>query len=648
MENLEQNNSDEIILNFSLKECKENCKYSIEVQLKNDSLTSFETEEKEKEPNNSIINFSRTLNSHYYFYKIQPIKIFIKKTKGDECFYKYELKTKYNITLSTIVNSKNSLFQYPINNENSEIIMITAEKPNNIDPKKYIFFDYLKAGISFDVYIVIDFSQKTEHTHAMKENIYINCIGGIRKVLSDFLDTFEVYGYGPKLKMPDQNNNNSLFFNLNLNGNKILKGRTEIMRAYEQYLDNLDFCNINNVLSPLMKNILRRIYEKYELTKYNILFLLMNNSPKKEDYQKFIDVLIESSLQPLSIVVIYIGEKEDELKKIKNLCSTNTNHSNGMKRSKNNIFFVSMKECKNDVHILENICLKEVPKQMVEFYKIIKTTPNDIRHNNLNNIKNSLNILDYGSLIENDGCAPPIKDENKEKNEINEINIYESHYLIEENYKKQNVNKDENDAFGYNESQKIENNNINDNNNNNNNNDNENNLNEIKESFRPKVKIGKRFKKDSEKFLNNLENGSKFVENKNDNEQYTNTPLERKECTNKENNPYGSKYINTPKENGKNNKNIIKNIENPYDLKFINTPKKNGENNQNNSKNNPYKASAISEESTMNSIKQSCKNSALVYNLNKSQNKINQNNNIKDYQQYNPYPNIPNYSIDDN
>ena len=622
MENLEENNTDEIILHFSLMECKENYEYSIEIKSIKDNSISFETEKKENESNNSTINFSRTLLCNYYFYKIQKIEVNIKRTKDSNFFVKYQLEPSYRLTLSTIINSKNSTFQYPINknNENSEIIKIMAEKSNNIKQNKYTLFDYIKAGISFDSYIVIDFSDQSEHTHAMEINNYIKSIGGIREILYDFLKTFEVYGYGAKLKIPDKNNNNSSFFNLNLNGNKFLKGLTEIRRAYEQYLDELDFCN-NNVLSPLIKNILRRIYEKYELTKYNILFLLMNKAPKKEDYQNCVDVLIESSFQPLSIVIIGIGDNENDFKNIQNLYNNKRSHSYGMERRKNNIFFVSMKECKNDANLLKNLCLKEVPKQMVEFYKIINTTPNDIRNNNLNNIKNSLNILDFGSLCENVDSAPSILSSSKYiNNEKNELNIYDSNNLIEKNLQKQNVIDNEKFTVGKVELEEIDNDNFNDNKNNKINNEN---VNEIKEEdynncLNPKKKIIKKPKKhDEEKFINNLENRSKLVEKKDDNQKYTNIPLGEGECNKKEN---------------------------PYAPKFINTPKGSGGINQNNSKNeeNPYKSSSISEESTLNSIKQS--NNALAYKLNESENKINQNNNIKDSQQYRPFNN---YSVDD-
>ena len=626
MENLY---SDEIVLLFSLKECKENCEYSIELKSKNDNSISFVTETRESESNNSIIKFSKTLLCNYYFYKIQNIEVNIKRTENSNRFFKYHLEPQYGLTLSTIVSSNNSSFQYPINknNENSEKIMIVAEKSNKQNPNKYTLFDYLKAGISFDSYIVIDFNERFEHTHEFEINHYIKSIGGIRIALKDFLNTFKVYGYGANLKIPGKNNNNSSFFNLNLNGKEDLKGLTEIKEAYKQCIENLVYNN-NNVLSPLIKNILRVIYDKYQLTKYNILFLLMNKAPKKEDYQKCIDALIETSLSPLSIVIIGIGDKEDEFKNIKNLYSNNRCHTTGMKIARNNIFFVSMKECKNNANELINIFLKQVPKQLVEFYSLINTTPNDIRNKNLKNIRQSMiksiNVLDPGSLCENIDSAPVCSNniENKESE-----NILESQFLIEKNYQKPTDKGNENYKIENIELEKI---------------DKDNNIIEvedIKNSFNPKKTIFKKHNKDDkENKIIYLDNRNELDKKKddNDNETYTNTPINKNECGNKEN-PYVSTYINTPK----GIKETKQNMKNPYDSKFINTPKEIEENKQN--VKNPFKSSSNSDESTLNSIKKSSKDSILC-NLNNSENRINPNNSIRDSQQYKLYGN---YSIDD-
>ena len=108
-----------------------------------------------------------------------------------------------------------------------------------------------------------------------------------------------------------------------------------------------------------------------------------------------------------------------------------------------------------------------------------------------------------------------------------------------------------------------------------------------------------------------MEKRNELVEKKenNDNETYTNTPIDKNKCDNREN-PYVSKFTNTP--NG------------------IEETKQNMKN--------PFKSSSISNQSTLNSIQQSCKDS-IICNLNKSKNQVNPNDSIRDSQQYKRYNN---------
>ena len=54
----------------------------------------------------------------------------------------------------------------------------------------------MSAGISFENYIGIDFSDKKWHNEDIEKNQYINAIRGFRETLFDFQRNFEVYGLG--------------------------------------------------------------------------------------------------------------------------------------------------------------------------------------------------------------------------------------------------------------------------------------------------------------------------------------------------------------------------------------------------------------------------------------------------------------------
>ena len=443
--------SNEIVLNFSLNKCKNKHDYSIEFSLDN-HFKEFERIKCKSE--NSFIEFSESFPCKYYFYKIQNVTISVTKWEGVRS-KKFKFgNERCPLTLSTIVNSKNSEFKTKLDENNSEIIIIKVTKSQEIN--KYIFCDFIREGISFDGYISIDFSDKKYHLDIdMENNQYMKAIEGFRETLYDFVKYFDVFGYGAKLK---NNNNNNPYFNLSLNEDPSLKGLTNIKKAYIKCLEKIDFSFNKNILSSLIQYIEKIIFQKYNLIKYNIFFLLINKAP--DDYQKCIDAFIKTSYLPLSIIIIGIGDNENEFNKIIQLFKNKKQSSNGMEKQRNNIFFISMKECNYQKDTLKNICLKDIPMQVVEYYKLANTTPEQIRNGNLENIKESLKILDLENSLyqnyDNKYSVPPLPGEEAKEEIINSI------YLIENNYNNTNINNNENiknisniEEFCYNKNNKF-------------------------------------------------------------------------------------------------------------------------------------------------------------------------------------------------
>ena len=385
--------TDQILLSFALNGCKKGASYLIEFYLENSEKEDHFKTELIKKAEGSI-KFSTTFLCNYYFSKIQFCKLIVTRWKSRQNMASFKVGENYKLTLSTLVSSKNEIFKTNICEKlpNSEIIIIEVKNPNYTDNNvKFTLFDYLKVGITLEGYIGIDFTQGIEHIPDTESNQYLQAISGIRQTLFDFFRDFEVYGYGAKLIESNDNNNND-YFNLSLKENPVLTGYTNIENAYKECLNKIKFCD-NNTLSPLINNIRKVIYTKYKPDTYSILFLLINSPPKNEDFQNTIDSLIENSFLPLSIVVIGIGNSEfEDIKQL--LSNKNKISSKGIEKLRNNIHFISMKDCNFNNDILKNRCLKDIPKQMVQYYSLNKTTPNDIKEQNLDNIKSSFKVLD--------------------------------------------------------------------------------------------------------------------------------------------------------------------------------------------------------------------------------------------------------------
>ena len=157
---------DKIKLYFSLANCHEESTYRIEFRMidSEDSEETFITEEKRNKLKNGTLNFSKTFTYEYDFSKIQSFKLDLKRW-GQSKFTKLPIKEKYHLCLSSIISSKNSVFKTKSkeNTDDCETVIISAENAENSNLEKSYksanFFDYLKSGIQFNSFIIIDFTE---------------------------------------------------------------------------------------------------------------------------------------------------------------------------------------------------------------------------------------------------------------------------------------------------------------------------------------------------------------------------------------------------------------------------------------------------------------------------------------------------------
>ena len=562
---------DKITLHFSIENCLEDSTYLLEfiIMHSEDPDEKFETEEKNNKDKNGTINFSKEFPYEYDFSKIQRFKLNLKRwvrTKYGKKFVKLSIKEKFYLYLSTIVSSKNSVFKTKTieNKDNCETIVISAENPDyNIyqkNLKKVTFFDYLKAGIKFNSFIIIDFTEKNLHTYDLENNQFLQVIVGFRETLVEYVKSFKVYGYGASLK--DNFDNDKKYFNLSMQENPELVGFTRIKEKYFDCLDKINY-EKKGYLSKVFDNIKKEILDKYSPDIYNIIFLLIHNKPSKDDIQNSIDFMIEKTNLPLSIVVILIGDKsDDEIKEIRNIFSNKHKmSSNSIERTRNNISFFTMKSCNFNNEILKNKCLREIPEQALNYYQNNLASPEDIRKQNLDKLRESYKVFDPKlSLYEDEGSAPSIEDikikigDHKTQVISKKVNKLVDN-AIKEN-KEQNLNKKGLvNTPGYSDTNDI-NNNIN-------------NINIINNQFENNQMINEiNINNDSK---NNIKKPLKNPFSKN---QYVNTPNPAVQNTENINinknikNPFCQKqYINTPNPDKQNNENINKKIQNPFSQK---------------------------------------------------------------------------------
>ena len=321
---------------------------------------------------------------------IIPVELLL--PKFSVLFYTYD---KNLVNAKTLNVEEFTDKQKNIENEFIEIPLFNSSLNNNIIKimnysklkTRRSLFEYVKSGIRLNIYMAIDISNK-------------NNLGQIKKVirscgsiLSYYTCTetkepiFKVYCFGAKFK-----NSNSSFFNLNLQETPdIIFLKTVIKKYIEFYDKNQAKIELSDHInfSPLIKHISNETKNKNNPKEYNIFFIIANNNPT--DIKDLIDTLIECSYLPLSIVIIGVGENLELLNNL--ITSIPTISSIGIEKKRNITQFISFNKIGFDEKKLSIIFLKEIAKQIVEYYDENNCTPDKMKQNDndMEDIKDSTN-----------------------------------------------------------------------------------------------------------------------------------------------------------------------------------------------------------------------------------------------------------------
>ena len=371
------NDSEEkLIFSFQINNCVEENYYQITIY---DDKENFETEKILCENGGESISFKKKMEYIFLFEKRQKITLIISK---QDMYNKDEnnIGTAKFVYLADIVTIKNGIYETNLNEDlNTEKIQIKVQKSKDIKDKRYLF-DYLKSGIKLSCFISFDFSQKNKSK--IKDdnlNILKNIFQYIEGYTADHL--YYASGFGAKIKgskIPAFD-----IDKLKLNSDKLIE-------KYKTSLESNNFIPEKNItLSTIIKKITSDIYQAYEPDKYYVLFLLLSKDIDKKDKKNLVHQIIASSYLPLSIFIIGIGnhdftEAKSTLKKISKYSSE------GMAKVRDNIIFTI-----NNSPITANktisFCLKELSKQMIEYYIYNKYFPEN--NDNNNDIKESINLF---------------------------------------------------------------------------------------------------------------------------------------------------------------------------------------------------------------------------------------------------------------
>ena len=441
---------EKITLNFSVKNPQKDCHYQIQICTEDLSLGQcgeFETEDKKCLQEKNEIIFDYSIEFNYYFDKRQ--KIILKKVKkireGTKEGANYKVKgADRKTTISSLLTSPDGIYERPLNFKESTTKDIFCIKISKINNKNNTIFDYLISGLKLSGFLALDFS------NGKNKKPYNSSINKYREILIKILDkvslyikdhSFYVYGYGGKLK--NLKINNPLYqsiFNINMTDDNKRTRNEELIQTFTKCLDNIiPHKEVN--FSSVIRKMTKEMYLIYDLRYYYILFILARELPTNNDKQETIDAFVESSYLPLTIIIICEGKndfnKMDELygDKIKR-------SSNGMDKARNNIRCLNLStDFHDNSEKMIEWCLREISQQIIEYYKLNKCTPEQIRLNKKTSVKESVDK--YKSSIWLYESRISVISQNELQKEDDKIPNYEQSENSNASSQNQNEKKDD-------------------------------------------------------------------------------------------------------------------------------------------------------------------------------------------------------------
>ena len=385
-----------------------------------------------------LLQSSYTISFYNFFNK--PIFTYNRTTQDVKTKNKFQIKINF-------LNDKYLLLE-----DNSEII------------KKFTFLDYLNSGVKIALSIGIDFSISNDlfsnngTLHSLQgPNDYERAIISCANILGyyDYDQLFPVFGFGAIIN-DTYSNVPSMCFNLNFADNPDIYTINNVLKAYRDCIqqNKLTFSGPSQ-FAPLIRKVISRINQR-DIFEYHILLILTDGVI--DDLQQTIDILVEASLLPLSVIIVGIGNADFKKMEILDGDEIPLTSSTGKKRMRDLVQFVPFSKYQNNAEKLSMEVLAEIPRQIVEYYQFRNLNPNQIENlikngqmmNNysyqnyyqnsqyINNNNTNSNMLNPGYIINS------ITDNNNNKIYTNPINInYQNPNLLN------NMNDNPNISSGF-------------------------------------------------------------------------------------------------------------------------------------------------------------------------------------------------------
>jgi hypothetical protein len=361
-----------------------------------------------------IFNFMIKANKNVNFDDTKN-KIYFMITSNYKKIYSSELISKYGQFKTTSIPKEllEPQFEVTFFNYRKEKIVSKLETPdsftgqnnqvyltlnvNNNDyyiynnsqlSQQYSFIDYIKNGVQIALSIGIDFTRSNgvlndpNSLHRIipgNFNDYEQAISscGLIMAFYDYDQLFPVYGFGAIIDNTNQVNN---CFNINFQQNPEIHTIDNVIEEYHKCLRKINLWG-PTYFSPIIKKEIELINRENNPLIYHVLMILTDGVI--DDFKETIDAIIEASFLPFSLIIIGIGNADFTNMVILDGDNVPLISSNGVKRLRDVVQFVPFNKYRNNNEELTKQVLEEIPRQITEFYSMLKIYPNNLKNQTL-------------------------------------------------------------------------------------------------------------------------------------------------------------------------------------------------------------------------------------------------------------------------
>lgn len=248
--------------------------------------------------------------------------------------------------------------------------------------KQYPLSSYLRMGVNLNLTVGVDFTgsngiasaPSSLHYMGGGPNQYMQAISQVGMIVCEYDNDkmIPAYGFGAKLRGTPQT---SHCFPLTLNPEQhFVSNYTGVLQAYTQCVNKLEFSGPTN-FSPIINECLKAVQAGFGQNKlvYSILMILTDGLIT--DFQETCNAIVACSKLPISIIIIGVGNEDFSQMDKLDADVQPLKNSQGQPSARDIVQFVPFRDFANSQHSLAEAVLRELPKQIDQFYQMIGMVP---------------------------------------------------------------------------------------------------------------------------------------------------------------------------------------------------------------------------------------------------------------------------------